>query len=63
MNANSTPGQVGTTQLTTLPLFDDLRDRKSLDLREVGRGGGDRNYLYQYSQGLTKLSTEQKETT
>src|SRR6266853_1000414 len=42
MNANSTPDQVGTTQLTTLALFDDLRDRKSLDLREVGRGGGDR---------------------
>ncbi len=42
MNANSTPDQVGTTQLTTLALFDDLRDRKPLDLREVGRGGGDR---------------------
>jgi len=32
------------TQLTTLALFDDLRDRKSLDLREVGRGGGDRTH-------------------
>jgi hypothetical protein len=46
MNANSTPGQVSTTQLTTLALFDDLRDRKSLDLREVGRGGGDRILTY-----------------
>ena len=42
MNANPTPGQFSTTQLTTLSVFDDLRDHKSLDLREVGRGGGDR---------------------
>jgi hypothetical protein len=42
MNAILTPGQVSTTQLTTLAVFDDLRDRKSIDLREVGRGGGDR---------------------
>ena len=40
MNANPTPGQVSTTQLTTLARFDDLRNRKSLDLRDVGRGGG-----------------------
>jgi hypothetical protein len=44
MNANSAPGHVGTTQLTTFALFDDLRDRKSLDLREIGRGGGDRTH-------------------
>jgi hypothetical protein len=44
MNANFTPGHVSMTQLTTLALFDDLRDRKSLDLREVGRGGGDRTH-------------------
>jgi hypothetical protein len=54
MNANPTPGQVSITQLTTLALFDDLRDRKSLDLREVGRGGGDRNHARLAFQRLTK---------
>ena len=31
--------------------------------RRIGRGGGDRNPHFQYSQGLTKHSAEQKETT
>lgn len=31
-------------QLTTSALLDDLRDYKSLDLRGVGRGGGDRTH-------------------
>jgi hypothetical protein len=35
----------------------------SNDDMSLGRGGGDRNYLYQYSQGLAKHSTEHKETT
>lgn len=40
MNANSTP--TPGAQLTTSALFDDLRDCKSFNLREVGRGGGGR---------------------
>jgi hypothetical protein len=42
MNAISIPGPLSVAQLTTLARFDDLRDCKSLDLREIGRGGGDR---------------------
>ena len=44
MNAISTQGPLNVAQLTTLALFDDLRDLKSFDLREVGRGGGGRTH-------------------
>ena len=41
------------------------QERRSNGLKgkKVGRGGGDRNYPFQCSQGLAKHSTEQKETT
>jgi hypothetical protein len=46
MNANSTPTPMSGTELTTSALFDDLRDCKSFNLREVGRGGGGRILAY-----------------
>jgi hypothetical protein len=51
MNANSTPTPGGGAQLTTSALFDDFRDCKSFNLREVGRGGGGRNYVGTESSG------------
>jgi hypothetical protein len=50
MNANSTPTPISGTQLTTSAVFDDLRDCKSFNLREVGRGGGGRNQILVYDQ-------------
>jgi len=56
MNANFTPTPVSEAQLTTSALFDDLRDYKSFNLREVGRGGGGRtrppNYKVPWNEGV-----------
>ena len=56
MNANSTPIPFGGAQLTTSAVFDDLRNFKSFNLREVGRGGGGRtrppNYKVPWNEGV-----------